>query len=968
MGKKDPKNNTALHWYNPDSLLLNIIVLVICVFGIAGSVWLFRKDLNDTRKRLEQEPVGFLSWKDNTVQRLASRRVQWDRLERYFPVYDGDTVSTAALSSGRISFVNGETVELSENTAIRIFYHDEDISRFIIMEGDVTVLADRYTVDLVSSLGSVNLNPKAKAELRTGEGLSIKMLQGSGVLVAGSRNRRAEAGEALELNRDGEFLEDPKVVMISPGRDGKSLAAGQGKIPVEFIWRTVNFPPNGGVRLEVARDKKFAQLASSWYGTNESSTLVDLEPGVYYWRAYMPPVLKGADSGRIEVLRSSAPQALFPSDGTVFSYNNQVPEINFTWIAPAEASQIILEAADNPAMERPKFRQLIDEVSGRGGSFAYPGLESGIWYWQIRPVYPDSVKAEEAPSLVNSFTLTRNTAFEAPLPLTPAVNSTAFTGSGRGDIYFSWKPLAEAENYTVLISQSEDLLNPLISETVNRNYYVYNGDKGILNEGEYYWGVFMTGPQNLRSPNSNPVFFIVRNDEASARTVFPPDNFAIPAARSPDLQYSWKNPYARPARFQISERADFVDHILKDDLIFGSGIQGPFLKPGAYYWRIVVEGDGDSGDPIFNSRPVPLTVIPALNAPKMIFPGNNENLRVEEGKAIKFTWERAAYADYYTAAIFLEGRNTPLGEIDLLSNNEIDVYFDTRTAGRFRWTVQGFTRPTSDNSGRNGLVGEGRFTISPPPGIAALGANWAVPRINNMIVVPGQQAAPITLVSPASGVNIPGINALRSPQEARWTSTDPLMNVQLIVSRNPDPISDPRAIILDAGRSARAMPFPSLTDGIWYWTVRADTSDGRGVGPGSSSWFTVLPIPPLPSPEQTMPANDAVISLAQMTRDRNITFSWNEVEGANAYIFTLFGDGEQPRVLLTNPPDPQPSFILYDLNILDQDNYLWQVEAVYRNRNGVLEQRGIAERHPFAFDIQVSDDIQVNDQGTRYGQ
>jgi hypothetical protein len=352
----------------------------------------------------------------------------------------------------------------------------------------------------------------------------------------------------------------------------------------------------------------------------------------------------------------------------------------------------------------------------------------------------------------------------------------------------------------------------------------------------------------------------------------------------------------------------------------------------------------------------------------MIAPANNENIRIVEGAPVTFSWDRVRYADFYTVRLFLEGRDTPLGEILLLSNNEVNVSFDTRTAGRFRWTVQGFSRPTDGSPGRNGLVGEGRFTISPPPGIAALGQDWAVPRINNMIVVPGQLASPITLVSPVSGANIPGIVALRSPLEARWTSADPLMNVQLIISQNADPISDPKAIILDAGRSARAMAFPSLTEGIWYWTIRADTSDGRGVNPGNSSWFTVLPIPPLPSPGQTMPVNNSVITLAQLTRDRKITFAWDEVNGANAYIFTLFGDGEQPRVLLTNAPDMRTSFVLENLNLLDQDSYLWQVEAVYRNRTGVLEQRGIAERHPFTIDIQPTGDLQVVDQGTRYGQ
>ncbi|MDR2618739.1 MAG: hypothetical protein LBC62_07705, partial [Treponema sp.] len=304
-------------------------------------------------------------------------------------------------------------------------------------------------------------------------------------------------------------------------------------------------------------------------------------------------------------------------------------------------------------------------------------------------------------------------------------------------------------------------------------------------------------------------------------------------------------------------------------------------------------------------------------------------------------------------------------------NSQVTVFFDSRTAGRFRWTVQGFSYPTAEILGRSGLITSSVFTISPPASVVLAGgeeATWTVPRISNVQSFSGQIQSTITLEEPKLGANIDGISALRTPQEAKWSATEPLKNIQLVVSRTQDPISDPRAIILEMGSQASSITFPALTEGIWHWTIQGDTADGRGVSSGNPFWFSVLAIPPLPQPRRFEPENDAVITLAQLTRDRSISFNWEAVEGANAYIFSLFGDGDPPKPLITGPADPGTSFILEDLTLLDQDSYLWQVEAVYRNQNGVIEQRGIIEQHPFVIDVARSNTLQTHSQGPMYGQ
>jgi hypothetical protein len=387
-----------------------------------------------------------------------------------------------------------------------------------------------------------------------------------------------------------------------------------------------------------------------------------------------------------------------------------------------------------------------------------------------------------------------------------------------------------------------------------------------------------------------------------------------------------------------------------------------------YYWRVLHRGQGQDNE----TQPMRLVITPALEAPELISPAINSNVRLEEGKPVIFSWDRANYATFYTFSLYLEGRSVNLTEISSLQTNSVNVYFDSRTSGRFRWHVQGFSLPTENATGRTGLISSGSFTITPAPGSSVIlsgEASWSVPRIANIQSYSGEVHSPIALISPVVGASMQGIDALRLPSLAEWSSQEPLLNVQLLVSQTPDPMSDPKAIVMDAGSGARSMAFPALSEGIWYWTVRADTAVNQGVTPGDPWWFTVLPIPLLPAPEVVQPGDEVVIGIIQLTQDKNITFRWNEVPGANTYIFNLYREGEPHVLILTGPSDASTTFVLDDLTLLDEAVYVWQVEAVYRNRSGVIEQRGAIEQHRFAIEIQRSNTLRTRqNQGTLYGQ
>jgi hypothetical protein len=193
----------------------------------------------------------------------------------------------------------------------------------------------------------------------------------------------------------------------------------------------------------------------------------------------------------------------------------------------------------------------------------------------------------------------------------------------------------------------------------------------------------------------------------------------------------------------------------------------------------------------------------------------------------------------------------------------------------------------------------------------------------------------------------------------------------------------------------------SLGPGTWYWRVMPVFSSGyEGNGAyssigsfrieqGDSNEFvmTTIPasLPSLPETsippviEQTAPAPLSVagnrfppgghrIGIEELRSRNNLVFSWTAVQGANAYIFTLYQQTTNGRrQIIRRAPENRTSFTLENLDQLDRGTFYWQVEAVNLSRNGLIERRGRITENSFVLDIPYPGPIQVEKPGLLYG-
>ncbi|MCL2834439.1 MAG: hypothetical protein FWD78_14810, partial [Treponema sp.] len=730
-----PGSGSRRKWFaqfNTARFIRNVLVTVICLAGMGLSVWYFRFDLDNSVRQLQETPFGYVYWTTGTIGRQSAGRTE-ERLEKFAQIYNGDIISTAPFSGAKISFVNGEILELAEQTVVRITYSLNETPYFELLDGDIHIQSGWNTLTVSAVQSSVVqgttvqskpiktlLNPRTSADIRTEGDFSVRLFRGSGVLSREEQTSDIAEGQAFKIDFDNFTLSKLPVLMETPRNGTRILRTTPGIAPVKFQWSggviadaenagdviaddTGNADSGSGdtVTLVLSRTRDFSDPVETWTGADENSVEFDLAEGIYYWTLSQNGNSGAADSGSLEIIYSTGSIALSPSAGSIETQYPGQNEVRFHWTVPDEAEAVLLEVADNPEMSRPRIRQLVRRTGGGYGSYASTDIGPGKWYWRVYPVFTGDVSEGE--------------------------NNLAQIAGNHG--YWRIRPV----NTNVMADNSPSQVNPFTVAESFDTPAVLNQSDILINAVAGY----------------SPVI------------VYPPDNYTVESSRTPDLVFAWKNPVLFNARFQVAERSDFTGTMLMDEDVYGSSIQSVFLEPGAYYWRVTGSGPAGPGE----SRPSRLVVEPLLTAPKLNTPAENASISMADSISVIFSWTKANYADYYMFRLYTEGKTDPLTEITSLQNTSIQVAFDPNTTGNFRWTVQGFTSPTGVSSLRKGLITEGNFAVIPRTRAVQAGSQtaWAVPRIENIEIKQGEVQSPITLKYPAIGTSIPGLEILRSP-------------------------------------------------------------------------------------------------------------------------------------------------------------------------------------------------------------
>ncbi|MDR1286390.1 MAG: FecR family protein [Treponema sp.] len=872
------------------SLVKDGLLYAFCGAGILLSLNFFRLDLFRTMTRLAEQPVGTITFKYRAAQRRFADRVLWDRLRRESPVYEGDFVRTADLAEATITFAGGTVIDLEENSLIRIHGNN----RIGIDRGSLAAHAgNEFVLVCGDNLAAVGAGGVVRAGAEGGD-LMLRVMEGTASFTGRGESGTAPAGEAFVLGEAGPRALQ-KVSPLYPRPQARLLNPRPEKLEAAFRWSRVNLGVEETVRLEVATDRAFKRSVFSGDVATDGTT-VELEPGSYFWRV-LPPDGSGAfpagepagsplDVSAFRVIAAPAPVLITPAEGYNYRFRLKRPEVRFQWTVLSGAASYILEAADNPQMTDPA---LLREV--RGTSLYSPELGPGTWYWRVRPVFPASWEGSAGEVLPASFRIIQSGTLGPPEPRIPQDRS--IVNIAAGDLYFSWRPEAEAGSYTVVVSADPDMRNPALTETVRDNFYSCRAGRNIIGPGRYYWTVFQTDTEGNNSAPSPVRSFTALEGEIVQRLVFPPEGYTAAAVMLPDMRFTWKTSLLSRTRFQISAEPGFSSLIV-DEAVSGETFQGRIVPEGTWYWRVRTEENGA----VFETPARSFTAAPPIPAPPLVAPGPEGRVTVREEGQPAFSWGAAEGAEYYQLALYHEENRSPVYQHNFIEGTEYSLSLARYPEGNYRWTVQGFAPESSRNTRRTGLLSEGSFIA--------------------------RKLRPVSLDYPGNGAAIGGLDAYREPETARWSSGDEVGTSRFIISSRQDLSGPPAAVIHNPPARIR---MPPLRPGDYYWTIQAESFDGFDISAGTPHLLRVLPIPLLPAAENRLPQDGRVINGTELKENRNIVFSWNAVPGASGYIFSLENE-DTKEIVIRKGPLAETAFTLENLDILDAGAFVWRVEAV----------------------------------------
>ena len=913
---------------NRSGWVLDFFVILIGLSGVVVSLFLFQRDLFTSLRSMTQKPVGTVTVKYNTVQRRLDERVLWDRLFRESPVYPGDLIRVAKLSGAVLNIADNH-IELNENTLIRIG-KGAGPTQIELSSGNLSINAG---ADIVLSVGGHQLQAGTGTVLSASadeEGTALRVNEGAAFFIQEGEARQALAGTVILHDIEGREQFRPTVNVLQPRPNARYLNNRPQPLNINFSWERVNLETGDRLKLELAEDQNFTRIVQVIEGLNAGTTAA-VDNGLWHWRISLRDNV--LSSGQAAVVNAAPPALISPAANRRFIYRSNKPDVHFRWMDIEEASSYILQIGQSP-----DFSDSSAGMQVHGNSFVYPGLNPGTWYWRVTPVYPSIYEGRAFYSGVSSFHIEQIESLAAPVLNTPEPDAVVNVGPDRSDFYFTWTGAAEAVSYTILIAADPDLLDPVISRVTRNNFYVYEANAESLMPGRCYWSVFYSDAQGDLSPLPPARAFLAAGSEIIHRAVSPPDGTNVTRDTLSDTRFTWRSNLPVERRFQVSDKPDFSS-LQIDAPVTEEAFQITSLTPGQWYWRVVAKADASAEE--HSTLPRRFNLNWTLPAVVMVSPAADGQVTLTTGRTVEFLWRAVGGAEYYRFCLYAASSQTvPVYEREVRGLN-VSVPVDEFGNGLYNWTVQAVSPEGASGIRQMGEIARERFTL--------------------------QKFRQLTLASPAAGAVLSGLTVLREQTVFRWNTSEDVGRSRFILSRNSDPARGrPEVEIANPDRTIR---IDRLGEGMWYWTVEAWTPAGFYINAGPPRQLYVQPISLLQAPGNMLPAGGHRINSSQIRSNMSLAFSWSEVEGANAYIFIIFEEAPSGRrQVLRADPQEKTGYTLSDLSLLDyQKTYIWQVEAVNRNRDGVIEQRGRPGENSFVLDIPGPGRVQPGSTGVLYG-
>ncbi|MBN1647228.1 MAG: hypothetical protein JW874_04275 [Spirochaetales bacterium] len=908
-----------------------VTVPVILLSGLL--FYLFWQDINSIAARTDENPLGTIEFKKRSATRRSYTGLNWERLQNYSPVFGGDTIRTAGFSEASIFFDDAASLDLFENTMIKLDF--EDAGQDLEFLGGRAFLSGGKNRSILVGNKTITFSEDARVSLlRSGDDISVCVSGGTASIPDGrGADETIRSAQELRMNAvSGEYtIYSYPAELLLPEQDVRLVSVQDGSPHISFGWKVLAADTiSGPVRLEIANHSDFL-IAESFPAAGNAED-IEREPGVWYWRL-------ADDNGAISPVRRFSlasdhlPEQILPVDNAEYRFRKSPPSIRFSWSEMNSASAYIFEVADGQ-----DFRDPVIRLRTSLAALTIDTLNEGNWFWRVTPVIAAEYTGPVSNPQARRIGLVKRPEMQAPRLNFP-VDGNFYELQEINDrgIPFSWTPDQEATGYQIAVAGNSAMDDPLVLLAADSPYCFLNrGNAPVLrNEGTYYWSVRWQDTDGSLSPWSPARRIQGIDGKYAVRLSYPPDGYTIADSLVTNTRFAWKSNVPGRTVFQVALDPDFRNVIYQED-VNAETMLGKNWKPGEWSWRIrTFNADGTV---FLETPPSRFTIVEPFNGPALISPppGTERPFIFRKGDPQTVSWEKTEGADYYSVKILAEGQEKPVFEKSLIAEEKIRLSFDSFPNGVYKACIQGFSVENKMSTRIIGLIRESTFILD--------------------------KLLPIELVSPAMGEKLEGLDVLRKGINLAWESkyrpdrsflsvySDSRMRKRVYGKMNP---SEKEVI-------------PSLPEGRYYWKVTGSIGE-YDISSRTTGWFRVMAIPPLPGPRLTGPGDKIKYGAEELKKINEIHFSWEAVAGATDYRFAIFRTDNMKDPVFQAERISKTSYTLDDLSVLDKGEFVWTVSAEARNIKGVLIQPGKEAKRNFIIDLPLLEKPDVKSGDKFYG-
>ncbi|MCL2185271.1 MAG: hypothetical protein FWB86_05375 [Treponema sp.] len=672
-------------------IFIVVFFLIIALLGLE----LFRRDLLQTFRLQNVEPVGTVIVKRNVVQRRLTDRAIWDRLSNESPVYIGDLIRVADISAATLN-INENSIDIDENTLIRITRSaDGEGIQINLSEGSISLASEQnsksITIDLNGQQVQTAQGTVMSAAVKDNK-QSIQVNEGTVQFAASSGvTRQISAGSLVNMDINGAERLDRAVVVTRPFPNVRYIKNSPEPVQINFSWNRINLEQNQLLRLEISSSGNFSNITNTVNNLNRNIT-VTFDAGLWFWRIlFQNEVLS---TGQLTVADGTGTYLISPAFNSIFKFKegDDYPVLNFQWRQVNEAVSYVMEISNTS-----NFSNTQMQIQGSSTSQVISGLHEGIWYWRVKAVFP---------SVYNG-----SASFSPPAFFRIEKTASSYEDASSSSENLSQWLATQTPSAELPLEVPPEIIPVRITQNTYSDYNEVSSSPDAVNE------TTASVPPQENIPAPLPPLQITLGAPANGAQIA-----GLTALRQPTtFQWSTTTPAGQivSSRFVLSRNANPLQGTP------ARTVSNPMrtlnisnLEEGIWYWTVEIRTqDGRTASAL--PRRVQILPVPLLPSANNLQPPNSGRIgfaQLQSQRSIIFRWSQVQGANAYIFTLSQQTGNTRRQIIRTTINNETSYTINNMRLldrGAFVWQVEPlFIRGSTIE--QRGTIGESTFIIDVP--------------------------------------------------------------------------------------------------------------------------------------------------------------------------------------------------------------------------------------------------------------